>query len=241
MKYLLGYRRYKKLVLFWRNKTRLANLPKPEQIIRTYLSCHLTYHSACVNTGKKCTLHKDLGINCPLQSHTACLLTHSVFTHTQRVHSHTACSLTQRVYTQHVYTQRVYTQRVYTQRVDTQRVDTQRVYTACLHSVFTQRVHTACSHSVFTQRVHTACSHSVFTQRVHTACSHSVFTQRVHTGRLVGQMTAQIGHYNLLRFAFANLALFLQNKSNFLLRGQLSKYFKYKLLTIFQTICSPVI
>ena len=116
---------------------------------------------------------------------------------------------------------------------------TQRVHshTACslTHSVFT---HTACLH---TACLHTACSHSVFTQRVHTACSHSVFTQRVHTGRLVGQMTAQIGHYNLLRFAFANLVLFLQNKSNFLLRGQLSKYFKYKLLTIFQTICSPVI
>ena len=51
LKYLLGYRRYKKLVLFWRNRTRLANLPTPEQIIRTYLGCHLTYHSACVNTG----------------------------------------------------------------------------------------------------------------------------------------------------------------------------------------------
>ena len=50
LKYLLGYRRYKKFVLFWRNRTRLANAPTPEQIILTYLRCHLTYQSACVNS-----------------------------------------------------------------------------------------------------------------------------------------------------------------------------------------------
>ena len=48
---LLCCRRYKKLVLFWRNRTRLANAPTPEQIISTYIRCHLPYQSACVNTG----------------------------------------------------------------------------------------------------------------------------------------------------------------------------------------------
>ena len=43
-------RRYKKLVLFWRNRTRLANAPTAEQIISTYIRCHLPYQSACVNT-----------------------------------------------------------------------------------------------------------------------------------------------------------------------------------------------
>ena len=44
------FSRYKKLVLFWRNMTRLANAPTPEQIIMTYLRSHQTYQSACVNT-----------------------------------------------------------------------------------------------------------------------------------------------------------------------------------------------
>ena len=49
LKYLLGYRQKK--ISFVLEGTRLANLPAPEQIIRTYLRCHLTYHSGCVNTG----------------------------------------------------------------------------------------------------------------------------------------------------------------------------------------------
>ena len=50
LKYLLSCQRYKKLLLFWRNRTRLANAPTPEQIIMTYLRSHQTYQSACVNT-----------------------------------------------------------------------------------------------------------------------------------------------------------------------------------------------
>ena len=40
---MLGYRHYKKLVLLWRNRTRLRNEPIPEQIIMTYLRCRCEY------------------------------------------------------------------------------------------------------------------------------------------------------------------------------------------------------